>query len=444
MRLGYYWPTMPREARDMIRACNDCQIHRPVPRNPQQPLTPITAPWPFYKWGIDIAGPFPEGPGKVKFLIVVMDYSTKWIEAKAVATIIGNKVKKFVWDNIVCRFGLLGEIILDNDKQFSDNPFKDWCDKLNITKRFALVKHPYPIDEVEKRQTEVRNTIRPGVMGRTDSPKGFLGHVPPIHMYIRADKELGQGHDEWWSDLIQYQLSKCKMAMKSLYSEMEDHIPGPRERDQYQQVGPSVDEIPKYKEDPVMPESSSGNKRKEPPVKKKSSQVNEASGSKSNLTPEEHAEIMDKEAFADLEEYASEFKDWDFREEQENRIGIMLSVDDEHIIRNTEPVNPAEQTHVIASASSAPVDEQPETSQDPSTEKAGSSAPVDHFPEPQDPKKKANKRKKKADSEQPLPFRIYHKNRGRSERIAKFQAKKFKFDANGTRSTPEKAFDVND
>ncbi|GJW10855.1 reverse transcriptase domain-containing protein [Tanacetum coccineum] len=73
-------------------------------------LTPITSPWPFYKWGIDIAGPFPEGPGKVKFLIVAIDYFTKWIEAKPVATITGNQVKKFVCDNIVCRFGLPGEI----------------------------------------------------------------------------------------------------------------------------------------------------------------------------------------------------------------------------------------------------------------------------------------------------------------------------------------------
>ncbi|GJT89817.1 reverse transcriptase domain-containing protein [Tanacetum coccineum] len=55
MRLGYYWPTMHQDARDAVRTCNDCQIHRPVPRNPQQPLTPITAPWPFYKWGTDIA-----------------------------------------------------------------------------------------------------------------------------------------------------------------------------------------------------------------------------------------------------------------------------------------------------------------------------------------------------------------------------------------------------
>nr|GEV41859.1 hypothetical protein [Tanacetum cinerariifolium] len=91
MWLGYYWPTIHRDARDMIRECNDCQIHHPMPRNPQQSLTPITAPWPVYKWGINIAGPFPKGLGKVKFLIVAMDYFTKSIEAKAVATITGSQ-----------------------------------------------------------------------------------------------------------------------------------------------------------------------------------------------------------------------------------------------------------------------------------------------------------------------------------------------------------------
>ncbi|GJW55305.1 reverse transcriptase domain-containing protein [Tanacetum coccineum] len=100
LRIGYYWPTMHKDARTLIRACQACQVHKPVPRNPQQKLTPITSPWPFYKWGINIAGPFPKGPGKVKFLIVAMDYFTKWIEAKPVATITGNQIKKFVWDNI--------------------------------------------------------------------------------------------------------------------------------------------------------------------------------------------------------------------------------------------------------------------------------------------------------------------------------------------------------
>ncbi|GKC43481.1 reverse transcriptase domain-containing protein [Tanacetum coccineum] len=132
LRLGYYWPTMHTDARKLIRECNSCQVHRPVPRNPQQKLTPITSPWTFYKWGIDIAGPFPEGPGKVKFLIVAIDYFTKWIEVKPVATITGAQIKKFVWDNIVYRFGLPKEIISDNGKQFRDNLFKDCCEKLCI------------------------------------------------------------------------------------------------------------------------------------------------------------------------------------------------------------------------------------------------------------------------------------------------------------------------
>nr|GEZ82778.1 reverse transcriptase domain-containing protein [Tanacetum cinerariifolium] len=122
IQLGYFWPTMYKDAQDMIRKCSDCQIHRP----------------------------FPEGPGKVKFLIVAMDYFKKWIEAKAVATITGGQVKKFVWDNIVCRFSILGEIISDNDKQFADNPFKDWCDKLNITQHFASIKHPQSNGLVER------------------------------------------------------------------------------------------------------------------------------------------------------------------------------------------------------------------------------------------------------------------------------------------------------
>ncbi|GJW52501.1 reverse transcriptase domain-containing protein [Tanacetum coccineum] len=97
-----------------------------------------------------LLGPFPEGLGKVKFLIVAIDDFTKWIEAKVVSTITGNQVKKFVWDNVACHFGLPGEIVSDNGKQFSDNPFKDWCEKLNITQRFASVKHPQSNRLVER------------------------------------------------------------------------------------------------------------------------------------------------------------------------------------------------------------------------------------------------------------------------------------------------------
>ncbi|GKA94625.1 reverse transcriptase domain-containing protein [Tanacetum coccineum] len=157
LRTGYYWPTMHTDARKLIRECNDCHVYRPVPRNPQQNLTPITSPWPFYKWGIDIAGPFPEGPSKVKFLNVAMDYFTKWIEAKPVATITGNQVKKFVWDNIVCRFGLPGEI------------------------RFASVKHPQANGLVERANRNLGEGIKARLDERSKDWMGELSHVLWAH-----------------------------------------------------------------------------------------------------------------------------------------------------------------------------------------------------------------------------------------------------------------------
>ncbi|GKC54666.1 reverse transcriptase domain-containing protein [Tanacetum coccineum] len=143
MRSRYYWPTMHRDAWETIRKCKDYQIHRPVPRTTRY-----------------IAGPFPEGPGKVKFLIVAMDYFTKWIEEKAVETISGTQVKKFIWNDIVCRFGLPEEIISDNGKQFSGDPFKDWSVKLNIVQRFASIKHPQSNGLMERENRSLGEGIK--------------------------------------------------------------------------------------------------------------------------------------------------------------------------------------------------------------------------------------------------------------------------------------------
>ncbi|GJS73018.1 reverse transcriptase domain-containing protein [Tanacetum coccineum] len=84
----------------------------------------------------------------------------KWIKAKPVATITGNQVKKFVWDNIVCRFDLPGELIFDNGKQFRDNPFKDWCEKLCIRQRFVSVKHPQANGLVERENRSLGEGIK--------------------------------------------------------------------------------------------------------------------------------------------------------------------------------------------------------------------------------------------------------------------------------------------
>ncbi|GJZ33334.1 reverse transcriptase domain-containing protein [Tanacetum coccineum] len=100
------------------------------------------------------------GPDKVKFLIVAVDYFTKLIEAKPVATITGAQIKKFVWENIVCKFGLPGKIISDNGKLFMDNPFKDWYEKLCICQCFAFVKHSQANDLVERANRSLGEGIK--------------------------------------------------------------------------------------------------------------------------------------------------------------------------------------------------------------------------------------------------------------------------------------------
>nr|GEZ54404.1 reverse transcriptase domain-containing protein [Tanacetum cinerariifolium] len=141
--------------------------------------------------GIDIAGPFPEGPGKVKNLIVAMDYFTKWIEAKPVATITGGQVKKFIWDNIVCRFGLPSEIVSDNGKQLSDNPFKDWHDKLNITQPFTSVKH-LQSNRIVERENRI---LREGIKARLgEGNKNWVEELP--HVIWAHRTMIKSSHDD--------------------------------------------------------------------------------------------------------------------------------------------------------------------------------------------------------------------------------------------------------
>ena len=79
-------------------------------------ITPVSSPWPFAQWGIDIMGPFSLGKKQLRFLIVVIDYFTKWVEAEPMTTIGEAKVTSFVWKKIICRFGVPHVIKLDNGK----------------------------------------------------------------------------------------------------------------------------------------------------------------------------------------------------------------------------------------------------------------------------------------------------------------------------------------
>ena len=83
-------------------------------------MTTISSPWPFAQWGIDIMGPLLQGKRQMKFLLIAINYFTKWVETEALATITKAKVQNFVWKNIICRFRIPRKIISDNDRQFDN------------------------------------------------------------------------------------------------------------------------------------------------------------------------------------------------------------------------------------------------------------------------------------------------------------------------------------
>ena len=87
IRAGYYSPTILKDAQAYVRACDKCQRFSNLIRQPSEELTPLTAPWPFAQWGLDIMGPFPTTLRQLKFLVVGIDYFTKWVEAETLATI---------------------------------------------------------------------------------------------------------------------------------------------------------------------------------------------------------------------------------------------------------------------------------------------------------------------------------------------------------------------
>ena len=89
---GYYWLTMQKDAYAYVKAYNKCQIFSNLIRQLIEELTPMTALWPFAQWGLDIIGPFLMAVRQLKFLVVNIDYFTKWVEAEALATIIEKNV----------------------------------------------------------------------------------------------------------------------------------------------------------------------------------------------------------------------------------------------------------------------------------------------------------------------------------------------------------------
>ncbi|GKA69324.1 reverse transcriptase domain-containing protein, partial [Tanacetum coccineum] len=106
---GFYWPTIYRDAHDLVTRCDACQRQGKISQKDEMPQNAIQVCEIFDVWGIDFMGPFPSSRGN-KYILVAVDYLSKWVEAKALPTNDARVVVKFL-KSLFSRFGTPRAII---------------------------------------------------------------------------------------------------------------------------------------------------------------------------------------------------------------------------------------------------------------------------------------------------------------------------------------------
>ena len=202
---------MLKDTTELVKKCKACQEHAKISHLPSKPLTLITSPWPFQQWGLDILGPLPIGRGQCKFIIVAVDYFTKWVEAEPLATITKHKVRNFVWRSIICRFGIPRSLVSDNGKQFGNPNFMYFCAELGIKNCYSSPAHPQ-----SNRQAEVTiRTLKAALKTKLEDLKGKSGRIPPRGvMGTQNYAQVSNSRDPIRSGLWHRSSSSCRGRIK--------------------------------------------------------------------------------------------------------------------------------------------------------------------------------------------------------------------------------------
>ncbi|GJT02093.1 reverse transcriptase domain-containing protein [Tanacetum coccineum] len=144
---GFFWPTIYKDAYELIKSCDACQRQGKISHRDEMPQNAIQVCEIFDVWGIDFMGPFPSSRGN-KYILVAVDYLSKWVEAKALPTNDARVVVKFL-KSLFSRFGAPRAIISDRGTHFCNDKFAKVMSKYGVTHRLSTPYHPQTSGQVE-------------------------------------------------------------------------------------------------------------------------------------------------------------------------------------------------------------------------------------------------------------------------------------------------------
>ncbi|KAL2237448.1 UNVERIFIED_CONTAM: Retrovirus-related Pol polyprotein from transposon [Sesamum indicum] len=158
LECGLFWPNLFKDSYLFCKSCKNCQMTGNLGPRDQMPLTSILVCEIFDVWGIDFMGPFPSSFGK-SYIILGVDYVSKWIEAKATRTDDAKTVIDFVKTNIFSRYGMPRAIISDRGTHFCNKMVSALFKKYNVTHRVSTAYHPQTNGQAKVSNREIKSIL---------------------------------------------------------------------------------------------------------------------------------------------------------------------------------------------------------------------------------------------------------------------------------------------
>nr|GEU82043.1 reverse transcriptase domain-containing protein [Tanacetum cinerariifolium] len=145
--VNFFWPTIYKDAYDLVKSCDSCQRQGKLSQRDEIPQNGIQVYEIFDVWGIDFMGPFSSSRGN-RYILVAVDYLSKWVEAKALPTNDARVVVKFL-KSLFAQFGTPRAIISDRRTHFCNDKFAKVMSKYGVTHRLSTAYHPQTSGQVE-------------------------------------------------------------------------------------------------------------------------------------------------------------------------------------------------------------------------------------------------------------------------------------------------------
>ncbi|GJS93699.1 reverse transcriptase domain-containing protein [Tanacetum coccineum] len=143
----FYWPTIYRDAHDMVKSCDSCQRQGKILQKDEMPQNAIQVCEIFDVWGIDFMGPFLSSRGN-KYILMAVYYLSKWVEAKALPTNDARVIVKFL-KSLFARFGTPRAIISDRGTHFCNDQFAKVMLNYGVSHLLSTPYHPQTSGQVE-------------------------------------------------------------------------------------------------------------------------------------------------------------------------------------------------------------------------------------------------------------------------------------------------------